>query len=303
MKKKMLAFKNISSSKGASNLLCTFCIFTSVCLNNLVCGSFPKAQNVSWVSFNFKTLLTWTPKPTNYSYTVEFSPIGKDKERNPHCIRSMETECDLTADLKDLKATYRADVLSEPMRDETTDLIEFPYTTSGNFCPYEDTIIGKPEFKIEVSKDHRKITLYVTDILTAIFNEENQRLSIRDIFKDDLQYKVTYRRAESTGKKTEYSKSNTIELNNLDRGESYCFTVQAYIPSRSQDKQLGEPARDQCSPGDKTILEEYSLSAIVGAIAIIILVIAVVVTVIVVCCKRRQRAKNGEKEAMPLSGV
>lgn len=34
---------------------------------------FPKAQNVTWSSVNFKSILTWSPKPTNYSYTVEFS--------------------------------------------------------------------------------------------------------------------------------------------------------------------------------------------------------------------------------------
>lgn len=39
----------------------------------LCAGSFPRAQNVTWVSFNFKTLLTWSPKPVNYSYTVEYS--------------------------------------------------------------------------------------------------------------------------------------------------------------------------------------------------------------------------------------
>ena len=52
------------------------------------------------------------------------------------------------------------------------------------------------------------------------------------------------------------SKTNVIELTNLDRGESYCFYVQAYIPSRSIDKQLGEVSQTQCSNDDsKSILE------------------------------------------------
>lgn len=37
-------------------------------------GSYPRAQNVTWKSTNFKTILAWEPKPSaEYSYTVEFS--------------------------------------------------------------------------------------------------------------------------------------------------------------------------------------------------------------------------------------
>lgn len=61
-------------------------------------------------------------------------------------------------------------------------------------------LIGRPEFKIEVSKDKRKIILYVEDPLTALFNEQNQQRTIRDVFADELQYKVTFGKATSTGK-------------------------------------------------------------------------------------------------------
>lgn len=36
-------------------------------------ASYPRAHNVTWRSLNFKTILTWEPKPSaDYSYTVEF---------------------------------------------------------------------------------------------------------------------------------------------------------------------------------------------------------------------------------------
>lgn len=36
-------------------------------------GSYPRAYNVTWKSTNFKTILTWGPKPSDhYSYTVEY---------------------------------------------------------------------------------------------------------------------------------------------------------------------------------------------------------------------------------------
>lgn len=281
------------------------CVWLLVLGKEFVSGTFPKAQNVSWYSLNFKTLLTWGPKPVNYSYTVEFSKQNENRERNPLCIQTSDTECDLTSDLKELKSRYSADVLSEPVRGSNPpDLIESPHTTSAWFIPYQDTIIGSPEFKITVNEEQRKITLYVKDTPTAVLNEQKERMTIRNIFKDDLQYKVIYRKAKSSGKKEKFSASSEIELTDLDRGESYCFNVQAYIRSRPIDKQLGELSHVQCSPKrDKSIFEEYSLAVIAGAILSIIVIISVVIAVIVLCYKRQQRAKNKAKERVPLRHV
>ncbi|XP_065114598.1 coagulation factor III, tissue factor a [Paramisgurnus dabryanus] len=275
--------------------------FTRACVSEI---TFPKAQNVAWSSINFKTLLTWSPKPTNYSYTVEFYQIGQNRERTPNCIRSVENECDLTSELKDLKATYSADILSEPPRGVNSDLIEAPHTTSDRFSPYNDTVIGRPEFEIEVSSDKRKTTLLVKDVPTALFNERNERLTIRDVFMDDLQYKVIYRKAKSTGKKEKISKSSTIDLTDLDRGVSYCFNVQAYLAHRKVDKQLGELSQTKCSPEeDSSIFEQYGVGVIAIAILIIILAVSAIIIIIVLCYKRRNNAKNTEKEGQPLNDV
>ncbi|MCI4374417.1 hypothetical protein PGIGA_G00005970 [Pangasianodon gigas] len=270
------------------------CVWLLCFVNASVSGSFPKAQNVTWVSFNFKTLLTWSPKPTNYSYTVEFSKLGEDNQRTPHCIQMSETECDLTAELRELKSKYGADVLSEPLRGISSDLIEFPRTASAQFCPYQDTIIGSPSFKIEVSKDKRKITLYIEDIPTAVLDAQKQQRTIQDIFKNDLQYKVTYNKAKSSGKKEKRSASSQIELTDLDKGASYCFTVQVYIPSRSINKQLGEESQVQCSEAeDLSFFENYSSAVIAGGIVFIIVIISAVIAVMVICCRRQREAKNG----------
>ncbi|XP_014012821.1 coagulation factor III, tissue factor a isoform X3 [Salmo salar] len=248
----------------------------------------------------------WDPKPSNYSYTVEYSVIGQNRKKNQHCIRTMETECDLSNSLVDLKAIYSADVLSEPLRGVNSDRIEFPHTSSERFTPYEDTLIGRPEFKIEVSKDKRKIILYVEDPLTALFNEQNQQRTIRDVFADELQYKVTFGKATSTGKKTKISASSEIELDtrDVDPGVSYCFNVQAYIPSRRTDKQLGELSQRQCSPGDdKSVFEEYGIGVIATFILLIIIIIVVAIGVTVVCYRRRRNANRSGKEGVPLRSV
>ncbi|XP_043081685.1 coagulation factor IIIa [Puntigrus tetrazona] len=274
------------------------------CARTCASDNFPKAQNVSWSSINFKSILTWSPKPMNYSYTVEFSEPSQDRQRTPNCIRTTETECDLTAELKNLKAYYSADILSEPMRGVTSDLVEFPHVRSDKFSPYFDTAIGRPEFKIEVSSDKRKITLHVTDIPTALFNKDKKRLNIRDVFGDDLQYKVIYRKAKSTGKKEKFSKSSVIELTDVDQGVSYCFYVQAFLPFRSSNKQLGEISSYHCSQEvDPSVFEEYGVGVIAGAILIIILALTAIIIVAVICCRRRKRAKNTGKEGLPLNGV
>lgn len=61
-------------------------------------------------------------------------------------------------------------------------------------------VIGRPDFEIEVNNDGRKTTLFVTDVPTALFKNLTERLNIRDVFGDNLLYKVIYRKAKSTGK-------------------------------------------------------------------------------------------------------
>ncbi|KAJ8397564.1 hypothetical protein AAFF_G00438400 [Aldrovandia affinis] len=256
--------------------------------------TYPLAQDVKWSSIDFKTLLMWGPEPTNYSYTVEFSVVGKDRERNPHCIRTMSTECDLTSMLTKLNETYTAVVSSEPLPRETSDLSEFPFTRSEKFCPYEDTNIGKPEFKIEVSKDKRKITLYIKDPLSALY-KDGRFLNMRDIFMGDLKYRVSYGKAQTSGKRTQDTDSNEIELD-VDKGASYCFNVQAYIPSRLR-RQLGESSQSQCSPAeDRPFYEEYGIGVIAGVILVVITALISAIVIPVVLCKRRHNTRNNGKD-------
>ncbi|KAL2085573.1 hypothetical protein ACEWY4_018893 [Coilia grayii] len=263
--------------------------FSMMLLFNTVTGSFPTAENVSWSSINFKTLLSWSPKPVNYSYTVEFSALGQNRKRSPYCIQTSETECDLTQQLTNIKETYTADVLSEPVRGATSDLVEFPYTRSTKFCPYTDTIIGKPDFDFTVSKDGRTVSIRVIDPPTALFNEQNQPLNIRDVFGKDLEYRAMYRRAGSTGKKYQTSPTNDIELTRLDKGESYCIMVQAWIPSRGFGKEEGSLSKTKCTSVEPKGIGEYSPAVIAGAIVTILAIVITAIVVTVVCCRRRQK--------------
>ncbi|KAM9460228.1 tissue factor-like [Salvelinus alpinus] len=266
---------------------------------------FPEAMDVQWVSNNFKTILTWGPEPTNYTYTVEFSRFGKDRQRNPHCIRSSRTECDLTNELQNLQETYSADILSEPLPGVTSDLVEFPYTRAERFSPYKHTKIGGPAFKIVQSEDKTMMTLHIQDPLTPLYKDE-QLLTIRDIFKNDLKYRVVYNKAGSTGKKEKMSDLRNVELTNLDKGQSYCFMVAAYIPSRSAQKRLGDWSKPQCSPREsKTIFEEFSFGVISGAIGIMLAIFIILIILTVVCCKLCccKKTKTVDKDNLQMSPV
>ncbi|XP_072307327.1 coagulation factor III, tissue factor a [Eucyclogobius newberryi] len=263
----------------------------------LVSASFPPAQNITWKSTNFKTVLSWGPEPTaEYSYTVEFAQLNKDRQRNPHCIQSSQTQCDLSSSLSDLQASYTADVLSEPPQGAPLELKEYPYTRSPPFCPYTDTLLLGPSFRLDVSPDQKRTTVQVVDPLTAVFRDGRQ-LSIRDVFGDELKYKVTYRRNKSTGKKVVTSRSSELVLSDLDPGESYCFQVQVLVPSRPTSSQLGTLSQTQCThQRDPSLLDQYSLGVIVGAVLLPLLLVGGLIALIVICCLRRNKEQPSEKK-------
>ncbi|XP_056598509.1 coagulation factor IIIb [Triplophysa dalaica] len=253
-----------------------------------------KATDVTWLSYDFKTILTWGPKPVNYTYTVEFYSVGKNRQRNPHCIRSTETECDLTNEFKgDLKGVYTAEVLSEPLPGMTTDHVDLPFTRSKPFCPYNDTLIGRPDFKLMMNED-KNIMLIIQDPVTALVKDGKPQ-NIREIFKKNLKYKISFNKAGSTGKKERIVNENLVKFSTLDESQSYCFSVAAYIPSRKGDKRVGKWSLPKCSPQEhKTLFQEYGLMVIGGAALIIVLLVIALIVLIVLCCKHSKRSAAKE---------
>ncbi|CAL9687280.1 unnamed protein product [Knipowitschia caucasica] len=279
-------------------------VLMHACLTALLAhAAFPPAQNVTWKSTNFKTVLMWGPEPgPEYSYTVEFSQVGRDRQRNPHCIQSSNPQCDLSSSLSELNACYTADVLSEPPMGAPREIKDYPYSSSPRFCPYTHTTLLGPSFKLEVSDDHRVTTVHISDPLTALFTDSRQ-LSIRDVFGDDLEYKVTYRRNKSTGKKVATTKSNVVELKSLDHGQSYCFQVQTFIRSRPTATQLGELSPTQCTPyKDPKLTDQYSVGVLAAAVLLPLLLMGGIIALVVVCCRRRTSQKTqNQKENQALN--
>uniref|UniRef100_A0A8C3T818 Tissue factor n=1 Tax=Chelydra serpentina TaxID=8475 RepID=A0A8C3T818_CHESE len=195
----------------------------------------PTAVNITWSSINFKTILQWQPEPTTYVYTVEISGINSNWEKV--CIHTKETECDVTDKLEKIKDTYTAHIVPE-MLSETEKFEEPSYAISPKFTPYNQTKIGRPGIQTYELTDS-KLKVLVEDPLTPYRFPNKSFKSIRDIFKNDLEYTLYYWKDQSTGKKEVTSKSNQFEIS-VDKGKNYCFYVQATILSRKENRKSQE---------------------------------------------------------------
>ncbi|XP_061696322.1 tissue factor-like isoform X3 [Syngnathoides biaculeatus] len=264
----------------------------------------PKAENVHWVSLDFKTLLRWTARPSNYTFTVQYS------------------------------WAFIADIQTEPADSTDYELDELPHTHSPRFNPYKQRVleeiqavigqevypqpdlvasqlqdtqrqttvaqmtdiktihgeISAAEFTVEVVEEGR-VSVNIKDPLTS-FHKYGKQLTIRDILKHDLQYKISYYKSGNTGKRDIRFNSNRGEVSGLDAGQSYCFMVAAFIPSRSKLYQQGAWSIQQCTPGQKNVFQELSIGALVGGLFILVIVLIVIITVTVLCCRRRNRTSQ-----------
>ncbi|XP_063742158.1 tissue factor-like isoform X2 [Eleginops maclovinus] len=244
----------------------------------------PKAEKLKWDSLDFKTIIKWTTEDSDHKYTVSFSSDGDDWRESQDCIRMSDSECDLTGDLVPYDRAYTADIQTEPeIVNYDEDLENYPHTYSDPFNPYRESNISAVNITVE-AMDESSVMVNITDPLTGIHTRGKQ-LSIRDVFRNDLKYKISYYKSGSTGKRDVISDSSTAEVSKLDAGESYCFMAAAFIPSRPKRSQQGAWSQEWCIPGGGNILHELNLGVWVAIIFILLTVFFIIVTVTVLCCK------------------
>ncbi|XP_022352599.1 tissue factor isoform X1 [Enhydra lutris kenyoni] len=252
------------------------------------------AYNLTWKSTNFKTILEWEPKPINHVYTVQISPrLGNWKSK---CFYTTDTECDLTDEIgNDVNQTYQARVLSYPA-DATDYSGEPPFTNSPEFTPYVETKLGRP--KIQSFKQiGTKLNVTIQDTCTLV-RRNGTFLSLRNVFGKNLIYTLYYWKASSTGKKT--AKTNTNEfLIDVDEGESYCFSVQAAIPSRKANQKSPESPID-CTSHEKGTFRGVLLVIVI--VVLVVLILTIILSVTLYKC-RKVRARQSGKESSPLNAA
>nr|XP_010596392.1 tissue factor [Loxodonta africana] len=253
------------------------------------------AYNLTWKSTNFKTILEWEPKPINHIYTVQISTrLGDWKNK---CFHTTATECDLTDEIiKNVNQTYMARVFSYPVGNghTTSSDVEPPFTNSPEFTPYLDTNLGQPRVH-SFKPVGTKLNVTVEDARTLV-RINGTFLSLRDVFGKDLTYILYYWKASSTGKKS--TKTNTNEfLIDVDKGENYCFSVQAVIPSRRTNSKSPESSTE-CTSQEKGIFRE--LSFIIGTVLFVVIIFIIVLLVSLYKC-RKARVRRSGKETCPLN--
>ncbi|XP_068022393.1 tissue factor isoform X2 [Melanerpes formicivorus] len=245
----------------------------------------PTAVNITWSSINFKTILQWQPKPSGYFYTVEIH--GQTSNTRKKCIQTTETECDVTDVVRNVKETYTAHILSVTSQG-MDNFEEPPFAVSEKFTPYNQTVVGKPEIQNYTQKGS-KLSVVFQDPLTPYTFPNGSFLSVRDIFQNDLEYRLYYWKDQSSGKKAETSKSHIFEVS-VDSTKNYCFYIQGIIPSRRENRS-GQESLVLCTTVGRNILDEYKAEVfiIIAVIAIAVITLAVVLSV-VLCKRRRARA-------------
>ncbi|XP_056248490.1 tissue factor-like [Seriola aureovittata] len=151
------------------------------------------AENVRWVSLDFKTVLTWNTTASDIVYTVQYSGVDAGTwEDCDICIQVSETECDLSTYLVPYDRTYLANVVT----DQSDDIENSPHTYSPHFNPYRDSNISAPTYSVEAAGGGR-VMVNITDPLTS-YHERGRQLSIRDVLKSDLKYKISYYKSGNT---------------------------------------------------------------------------------------------------------
>nr|XP_019961836.1 PREDICTED: tissue factor isoform X1 [Paralichthys olivaceus] len=282
-------------------------LFLGVCLSAWIVitaeqnfGS--KVENVHWLSLDFKTVLMWTAKEShhknlyNVQYTGESDTEWKDCR---DCTEVSEIECDLTMNLLPPHRTYTAKILTVPeTMDYDADPDVFPQTTSPTFNPYRESNISSVKFTVE-AVDERTVTVNITDILTSI-HENGKQLTIRDIFKNDLKYKVSYYKSGSTRKRDFISDSSMAVLSELDAGQSYCFMIAAYIPSRPRTTQQGAWSEQFCMKRKAIDTQGLTVGAWVGVF--ILLTVLIIISTVTILCYRRYKQRYQTMQTSQASG-
>lgn len=270
-------------------------VYLGVCVSAVILSAadpISKAENVRWTSRDFKTILHWTSKDPHQTFTINFSEGGGDWMDHPECAQMLGSQCDMSNELRPFDRSFTADILSDhgDQGDHEYSEDEFPHTESKPFNPYRETNISAVVFSVK-ALNSSTVMVNITDSLTSV-HEGTKQLTTRDIFKQDLQYKIRYQKSESTGRRDHISDLSVAHVKQLDPGQSYCFMVTAYIQSRPKSSQEGAWSQSLCTQthGDSSSVHELSPGALFGVIfPILALIIIIVVTVTVVCCKKNKK--------------
>ncbi|CAL8343328.1 unnamed protein product [Merluccius merluccius] len=154
--------------------------------------------------------------------------------------------------------------------------------------------------RLEAHGDNGSVALHITDPLTSVYHDQRQ-LTIREVFKEDLMYKISYQQVGSTRKKEAVRGTNMAVVGDLDTQQKYCFSVAAFIPSRDTRWELGAWSQQQCLQIHSSVIQELSTEALIGgSLTLLVLLIIIIITSVLCCRHHRRQHMSSQQGSQPL---
>ncbi|NWX36130.1 INGR2 protein, partial [Notiomystis cincta] len=190
----------------------------------------PAPENVEIYSYNFESLLRWSPVPVGNGsvlYTAHYKTGAFEEWSEMGCAQTPRTECGFPGELRRRRWTIVLRVRAELGPRTSAWALTAPFVAERN------TTLGPPRVNsVSVSPDSLLVSV------SPPFPPETG---------DVLRYHVSYWENTTSPTHKKLSESKTLfQIGNLKESTLYCFSVQVQLEVYSGDWLQGEQSAPEC---------------------------------------------------------
>ncbi|NXO31787.1 INGR2 protein, partial [Cisticola juncidis] len=190
----------------------------------------PAPQNVEIYSYNFRSVLRWSPVPVENGsvlYTAQYKTGFYGHWSGMGCAHTPLTQCGFPPEMRRRRWTFLLRLRAE------LGALASPWVLTPPFVADTNTTLGPPRVnRVSASPDSLLISL------SPPFTPEPGDL---------LQYRVSYWENSTRATAKELSESKTLfQIGNLKESTLYCFSVQVQLKIYSGHLLEGEQSAPEC---------------------------------------------------------
>ncbi|NXQ55154.1 INGR2 protein, partial [Anthoscopus minutus] len=190
----------------------------------------PAPKNVEIYSYNFQSLLRWSPVPVENGivlYTAEYKTGAFEEWSSMGCARTPRTQCGFPAELRQRRWTIVMRVRAWLGELASAWAYTEPFVAEGN------TTLGPPRVN-SVSASPESLLLSISPPFTP---EPGER----------LQFLVSYWENTSSSAEQKLTESKTLfQIGNLKESTVYCFSIQVEFETYSGHLLEGQQSTPEC---------------------------------------------------------
>ncbi|XP_039567818.1 interferon gamma receptor 2 isoform X2 [Passer montanus] len=233
----------------------------------------PAPENVEVYSYNFQSLLRWSPVPVENGsvlYTAQYRTRSYDTWSGLGCAQSPRTWCSFPPELRRRRWTVLLRVRAELGTRAS------PWALTPPFVAQSNTTLGPPRVNnVSASPDSLLISV------SPLFPPEPGDL---------LQYLVSYWENSTSATEKKLSESKTLfQLGNLKESTLYCFSIRVRLKVYSGHLLEGQPSVPECH---RTALSEATRAGFIVPLSVLALVLVNLVVAALLCLwKKHQQIK------------